>query len=94
MAWQRVACDTIWGGSEKGGHHMYLKQIPQKNGRVKLAVYESYREGKRTRQRTVRPLGYLDELEAVHDDPVAWGKAVAAEMTEAKRAAEQAVRAR
>jgi len=70
---------------------MYLKQIPQKNGRVKLAVYESYREGKRTRQRTVRPLGYLDELEAVHDDPVAWGKAVAAEMTEAKRAAEQAV---
>ena len=71
---------------------MYLKQIPQKNGRVKLAVYESYREGKRTRQRTVRPLGYLDELEAVHDDPVAWGKAVAAEMTEAKRAAERAVR--
>ena len=70
---------------------MYLKQIPQKNGRVKLAVYESYREGKRTRSRTVRPLGYLDELESEHDDPVAWGKAVAAEMTEEKRAAEQAV---
>jgi len=70
---------------------MYLKQIPQKNGRVKLAVYESYREGKRTRSRTVRPLGYLDELELEHDDPVAWGKSVAAEMTEAKRAAEQAV---
>ena len=70
---------------------MYLKQIPQKNGRVKLAVYESYREGRRTRSRTVRPLGYLDELELEHDDPVAWGRAVAAEMTEAKRAAEQAV---
>ena len=70
---------------------MYLKQIPQKNGRVKLAVYESYREGRRTRSRTVRPLGYLDELEKEHDDPVAWGKAVAAEMTEAKRASEQAV---
>jgi transposase len=54
-------------------------------------VYESYRDGGRTRSRTVRPLGYLDELEAEHDDPVAWGKAVAAEMTEAKRAAEQAV---
>jgi hypothetical protein len=39
----------------------------------------------------VRPLGYLDELEAEHDDPAAWGKAVAAEMTEAKRASEQAV---
>ena len=70
---------------------MYLKQIPQKNGRVKLAIYESYREGRRTRSRTVRPLGYLDELEAIHDDPVAWGKAIATEMTEAKRAAEQAV---
>ena len=70
---------------------MFLKQIPQKNGRVKLAVYESYREGRRTRQRTVRPLGYLDELDAAHDDPVAWGKSVAAEMTEAKKAAEQAV---
>ena len=70
---------------------MFLKQIPQANGRVKLAVYESYRDGGRTRQRTVRPLGYLDELELEHDDPVAWGKSVAAEMTEAKRAAEQAV---
>jgi hypothetical protein len=70
---------------------MFLKQIPQANGRVKLAVYESYRDGRRTRQRTVRPLGYLDELELEHDDPVAWGRAVAAEMTEAKRAAEQAV---
>lgn len=70
---------------------MLLKQIPQANGRVKLAVYESYRDGRRTRQRTVKPLGYLDELEGQHDDPVAWGKAVAAEMTEAKRAAEQSV---
>ncbi len=70
---------------------MFLKQIPQANGRVKLAVYESYRDGRRTRQRTVRPLGYLDELAEEHDDPVAWGKAIAAEMTEAKRASEQAV---
>lgn len=70
---------------------MYLKQIPQKNGRVKLAVYESYRDGRRTRSRTVLPLGYLDELAAEHDDPVAWGKSVAAEMTEAKRASERAV---
>ena len=70
---------------------MFLKQIPQKNGRVKLCVYESYREGRRTRQRTVRPLGYLDELAAQHDDPVAWGKSVAAEMTEAKRSSGQSV---
>jgi len=65
---------------------MFLKQVPQKNGRVKLAVYESYRDGRRTRQRTVKPLGYLDELEREHDDPVAWGRAVAEGMT-AERAA-------
>lgn len=70
---------------------MFLKQTPQPNGRVRLAVYESYRDGRRTRQRTVRPLGFLDELEDEHEDPVAWGKAIAAEMTEAKRAAERAV---
>lgn len=70
---------------------MFLKQIPQANGRVKLAVYESYRDGRRTRQRTVRPPGYLDELESEHGDLVAWGKSVAAEMTAAKRAADQAV---
>lgn len=70
---------------------MFLKRIPQANGRVKLAVYESYRDGRRTRQRTVKPLGYLDELEPEHEDPIAWGKAVAAKMTAAKREREQAL---
>ena len=70
---------------------MFLKQIAQANGRVKLAVYESYRQDGRPRQRTVRPLGYLDELAREHDDPVAWGKSVAAEMTAARKAAGQAV---
>ena len=41
---------------------MFLKQIAQANGRVKLAVYESYRQDGRPRQRTVRPLGYLYSL--------------------------------
>ena len=38
---------------------MFLKKITQKSGRTKLCVYESYREGARTRQRTVRaPVNY------------------------------------
>ncbi|MBY4797677.1 hypothetical protein K6V98_04815 [Collinsella sp. AGMB00827] len=68
-----------------------MKQIPQANGRVKLAIYESFREGARTRQRTVRSLGYLDELVLEHADPIAWGKAVAREMTRAKQSAERPV---
>ena len=59
---------------------MFLKKITQKSGRTKLCVYESYREGARTRQRTVRALGYADELAAEHDDPVAWAESVVEEM--------------
>ena len=70
---------------------MFLKQYIQPNGRVKLAVYESYREGKRTRQRTVKSLGFVDELIKEHKDPILWGKKIAKEMTEAKKKAEQAV---
>ncbi len=69
---------------------MFLKQMKTKSGRIRLAIYESWWDAGRSRQRVVRPLGFLDELEAEHDDPVAWGKAVAAEMTEAKRASGQA----
>lgn len=70
---------------------MFLKQMRQKDGRVRLAVYESYRSGGRTRQRTVESLGYLDELRAEHADPVAWGRELAARMTEERRASVQRV---
>lgn len=70
---------------------MFLKQIPQRGGRVRLAVYESYRDGGRTRQRTVLPLGYLDELASEHEDPVAWGRSVARAMTEEREAAARPV---
>lgn len=67
---------------------MFLKKITQKSGRTRLCVYESYREGARTRQRTVRALGYADELAAEHDDPVAWAESVVGEMN-AEREAER-----
>lgn len=63
---------------------MFLKRMRQPNGRVKLTIYESYREGKRTRQRSVKALGYLDELEKEHDDPVLWGKSLTLKMTQEK----------
>ncbi|MFC2339504.1 MAG: IS1634 family transposase [Olsenella sp.] len=72
----------------RGGHEMFLKKITQKSGRTKLCVYESYREGARTRQRTVRALGYADELAAEHDDPVAWAESAVEEMN-AEREAER-----
>ena len=70
---------------------MFLKQITQKSGRTKLCVYESYRDGRRTRQRTVRALGYVDELAADHDDPVAWARSVVARMNAEREAERQSV---
>ena len=67
---------------------MFLKKITQKSGRTKPCVCESYREGARTRQRTVRALGYADELAAEHDDPVAWAESAVEEMN-AEREAER-----
>ena len=47
---------------------MHLKKTKKPNGRVHLSVTESYRDDKgKVRSRTVRTLGYLDELER------AWG---------------------
>lgn len=70
---------------------VYLKRTKQPNGRVSLGIVESYRKDGKPRQRTVRSLGYLDELELVHDDPIAWGKSIAEKMTADKKAAEAAV---
>ena len=70
---------------------MHLKQTRQKSGKTSLSIVESWwdPDKKRSRQRTVENLGYLEDLMAEHDDPVAWGRARAAGMTEAKRASEQ-----
>ena len=72
---------------------MYLRQTPQRGGRVSLSIVESWWDpGKgRSRQRTVENLGHLDALAAEHADPVAWGRARAAELTEARRASERSV---
>ena len=67
---------------------MLLKRITQKSGRTKPCVCESYREGARTRQRTVRALGYADELAAEHDDPVAWAESVVEEMNAERQSAQ------
>ena len=68
---------------------MFLNQIPSKNGRVFLSICESRREGKKTKRVTVKALGYLDELEKEHDDPVAFFKNMAERMTAEKKEAQR-----
>ena len=64
---------------------MYLKKTYKKeSGRTYLAIAQKYRHPvkKVSTDRTVKSLGYLDELEKKYDDPVAHFKAVALKMTE------------
>lgn len=64
---------------------MYLKKTPTKSGRVSLSIVKGFRDAEgRVRQRTVRTVGFLDELEREWDDPVAHFRAVAEEMSAAE----------
>ena len=64
---------------------MYLKQsYRKKSGRIYLVIAQKYRNPKTniSTDRTVKSLGYLDELEKKYDDPVAHFREVARKMTE------------
>lgn len=54
---------------------MFLRKIKnKKTGRIYLSIVHSYRdkETKKTRAKTIKSLGYLDELEKEYDDPIAY----------------------
>lgn len=50
---------------------MFVRKIKQRNGRVYVSIVEGYRIDGKSRSKTVRSLGYLDELEKEYDDPIA-----------------------
>ena len=54
---------------------MYLKKVKnKKTGRIYLSIVQSYRDNnsKYPKARTVKSLGYLDDLEKEYDDPIAF----------------------
>jgi len=64
---------------------MYVKKTHyKKSGRTYLAIAQKYRNPKTniSTDRTVKSLGYLDELEKEYDDPIAHFQEVARKMTE------------
>ena len=68
---------------------MYLKKSYRKaTGRTYLSIAQKYRNPKTkvSTDRTVKSLGYLDELEKEYDDPIAHFQEVARKMTEEERA--------
>lgn len=63
---------------------MFLKKDLRPNGRLYLSIVKSYRDPitKKNKQRAVLSIGFLDELEHLHDDPIAHFTEVANQMTE------------
>jgi transposase len=56
----------------------------KKTNRTKLKIVEGYRKDGKVKQRMIKDLGYLDDLEKQFDDPIAHFKAVAKQMTAEK----------
>ena len=68
---------------------MYLKKTYRKDsGRTYLVIAQKYRRpgAKNSTDRTIKSLGYLDELEKEYADPIAHFKEVARKMTEEENA--------
>lgn len=51
---------------------MYLKKSSRKGGRTYLSIAYNYREDGRSKTKTVASLGYVDELELVYENPIAY----------------------
>ena len=67
---------------------MYLKKsYRKKTGRTYLVLAQKYRDPKTgvAKDRTVKSLGYLDELEKVYEDPIAYFQEEARRLTEEEK---------
>lgn len=67
---------------------MHLKKTPNRNGRIRLSIVDTYydKQRKSTRQKTIESLGYLDDLEKLYDDPIAHFQKRVEELREEKKA--------
>ena len=50
------------------GVAMHVRKVPSKNGRVNVAIVQSYWQDGRSKTRTIKGFGYLDELDKMHGD--------------------------
>ena len=65
--------------------NMYLKACPGYKGKIYLSFVEGYRdENGKAKQRTIKKIGYLDDLKKQYDDPITYFKNKAKEMNDDK----------
>ena len=62
---------------------MYLKACPGYKGKIYLSFVEGYRdENGKAKQKTIKKIGYLDDLKKQYDDPITYFKNKAKEINE------------
>lgn len=71
---------------------MYVKKNSCKNGRILLTLTHGYRENGKIRQKNVETLGYLDDLEKICDDPIAYFRKIAKQRTQMEAVAAEPIR--
>lgn len=65
---------------------MFLKVAKFKNGRSFLSIVEGYRENGKVKQRVIKKIGFLDELEKNYEDPIQHFKDLARKMSDDAKA--------
>ena len=70
---------------------MFIHKSKRTNGRVYLTLMSSYRAEGKSKKKTVRSLGFLDELEKHYDDPIAYFQAYCDEQNAISKAERQVV---
>ena len=65
---------------------MFLKKTRNSKGRINLAIVDGYYDKvtKKTRHKVIESLGYLDELEKIYPDPIAYFTERAKQLTQEK----------
>ena len=59
---------------------IFLKQAKFKNGKTYLSIVDGFRSGNTVKQKVIKKLGYLDELEKEYENPIEYFKNEVIEM--------------
>ena len=65
---------------------MFLKKTPTRYGRVSLSFVKGFRVNGKDKQKTIKTIVFLDDLEKIHPDPIAHFTAEAKRITEEESA--------
>ena len=65
---------------------MFLKKTPTRYGRVSLSFVKGFRVNGKNKQKTIKTIGFLDDLEKIYPDPIAHFTAEAKRITEEENA--------